>query len=204
MDYGTIISKLEYGGYSPSSSDDPRKGNDELEPIDAMEEVVLYALMDTFQVHHNCLLYNRKGTTFHRAGKVQRRKWRAYFDKHVKDRISEGVLSRLRVFYDLCKAERKLTVRARHFQSNFQGGQRVTALAVFDPDTRKIVKQYSKDRRAHSPQRRVCVRVGSDHEQCEISHGHGGGSIEASLWISMASYGGNKEWQFQDQAILSG
>ena len=115
MDYGTIISKLEHGGYSPSSSDDTRKGNDKLEPIDVMEEIVLYALIDTFQVHHNCFLYNRKGSAFHRAGKVQKKKWQAYFEKHIKDRISEGVLSRLHVFADLCEAERKLTVRARHF-----------------------------------------------------------------------------------------
>ena len=87
--------------------------------------------------------YNRKGAAFHRAGKVQSKKWRAYFDKHIKDRISEGVVSRLHVFSASCKAERKLTVRARQFQSNFKEGQCVTALAVFDPDTRKIVKQYS-------------------------------------------------------------
>ena len=47
------------------------------------------------------------------------------------------------MFAGLCEAERKLTVCARHFQSNFQEGRRGTALAVFDPDTRKIVKQYS-------------------------------------------------------------
>ena len=143
MDYGTIISKLEHGGYSPSSSDDTRKGNDELEPIDAMEETVLYALIDTFQVHHNCLLYNRKGSAFHRAGKVQRKKWQAYFEKDIKYRVSDGVLSRLHVFTDLCEAEGKLTVHARHFQSNFQKGRRGTALKIYDPDTRKIVKQYS-------------------------------------------------------------
>jgi len=127
MDCGTIISKLEYGQYLPSSSDDTRNGNDKLEPIDAMEEVVLYALMDTFQ-----LLYDQKGTAFHRAGKVQSKKWRAYFDKHIKDRISEGVLSCLHVFSDLCKAESKLTIRARLFQSNFQEGRCGTALTVFD------------------------------------------------------------------------
>jgi hypothetical protein len=143
MDYGTIISKLENGGYSPSSSDDPTKGNYGFAPIDAMEEVVLYALKDTCQVHHNCSLYNRKNSSFARAGKVHYKKWRAYFDKHIKDHISGGIVSRLGVFSDQCAAERKLTVRKRHFQKNFQEGRRSTAIAVFDPDTRKIVKQYS-------------------------------------------------------------
>jgi hypothetical protein len=148
MDYNTIITKLENGGYEPSLfSGDLTPGNDddEHEPIDAMEEIVLYALMDTHQVHHNCLLYNQKGSVFYRAGSVQRNKYLAYFEKHIQERLSNGVLSRLRIFSYACRAERKqLTVRTRHFQSSVSpiaSGNK--AIAVFDPDTQKIVKQYS-------------------------------------------------------------
>ena len=84
-----------------------------------MEEIVLYALMDTHQVHHNCLLYNQKGSVFYRAGSVQRNKYSAYFEQHIQERLSNGVISRLRIFSDACRAERKqLTVRTRHFQSS--------------------------------------------------------------------------------------
>jgi hypothetical protein len=65
IDYGTIIHKLEKGEYSPSSSVDLSKCNDEIEPLNAMEEVVLYILIDTFQVHHNCLLYSPKSSAFY-------------------------------------------------------------------------------------------------------------------------------------------
>jgi hypothetical protein len=150
MDYGTIISKLENGGYSPSLFVDTSNFNDEYEPIDAMEEVVLYALMDIFQVHHNCALYNSVGSSFHRAGYVHLSKWMAYYDRHVKDRISAGVVSRLGVFNESCKAERKLVFRRRHFQTSHQERQLGAAIAVFDPDTRKIVKQYSSKAAARS------------------------------------------------------
>ena len=163
IDYGTIISKLENGGYSPSSSDDHAKCNDAVETLDAMEEIVLYALMDTFQVHHNCLLYNPKGSAFYRAGNVQKKKWMAYFDKHIKDRISEGVTSRLGVFWKSCKSERKLTVRSRHFQTKSQEGRGSMALAVFDPDTRKIVKQYS----SKASGRTAALMLFSDGYACE-------------------------------------
>ena len=142
MDYGTIISKLENGGYLPSLFVDTSNFNDEYEPIDAMEEVVLYALMDTYQVYHNCELYNPEGSSFHRAGQVHFNKWMAYYDMHIKDRLSAGILSRLHVFNESCKAESKLVFRRRHFQSSHQEKQLGTAIAVFDPDTRKIVKQY--------------------------------------------------------------
>ena len=140
MDYNTIITKLENGGYEPSSS----PSTDEHEPIDAMEEIVLYALMDTHQVHHNCLLYNQKGSVFYRAGSVQRYKFLAYFERHIQERLSNGVISRLHEFLGACKAEREqLTVRTRHFQSSVPPISGNKAIAVFDPDTRKIVKQYS-------------------------------------------------------------
>jgi hypothetical protein len=149
MDYNTIITKLENGGYEPlSSSGGITLGDDhddEYEPIDAMEEIVLYALMDTHQVHHNCLLYNQKGSVFYRAGSVQRNKYLAYFEQHIQERLSNGIISRLRIFSYACSAERKqLTVCTRHFQSRvapIASGNK--AIAVFDPDTRKIVKQYS-------------------------------------------------------------
>ena len=62
------MSKLEKGGYSPSyqsSEDDADSAK-----LPAMEEIVLYALMDIRQVHHNCSLYNSKDTMYYHAGEV--------------------------------------------------------------------------------------------------------------------------------------
>jgi len=139
MDYGTIISKLEKGGYSPSSDS---SSNDDGEKMDAMEDIILYALMDIVQVHHNCFLFNPKGSMFYRAAAVQDSKWNAYFNA-FKDRLPDGVQASLAKFQKSCKKERQKTGQSRTFQTNKPDSRRGRALAVFDPDTKRIVKQYS-------------------------------------------------------------
>jgi len=141
MDYGTIIGNLEKGRYSPSS-DSPSSTTDGENNMDAMEDIVLNALMDIEQVHHNCLLYNLRGTPFHRAGEVQASKWKAYFNTHIKERLPETVQASLATFQESREAERReKTPRPRTFQAT--NAIRSKALAVFDPDTKRIVKQYS-------------------------------------------------------------
>jgi len=137
MDYGTIISKLEKGEYSPPSSEE-KDGE-----MDAMEEIVLYALKDILQVYHNCLMYNPKGGMYHRAGEVQARKWNAYYSKHIADRISPSIAAGLTKFEKSCEIERQSVFKPRQFnaKTGFNGSSR--ALAVFDPDTKKIVKMYT-------------------------------------------------------------
>jgi len=135
MDYGTIISKLEKGEYAPSSEDKDSE-------MDAMEEIVLYALKDILQVHHNCYLYNPKGGMYHRAGEVQARKWNAYYNKHIVDRVSPSVLASLAKFEQSCEIERQSVFRPRQFNGK-AGLNSARAIAVFDPDKKKIVKIYT-------------------------------------------------------------
>mmetsp|Transcript_22245 Transcript_22245/g.39138 ORF Transcript_22245/g.39138 Transcript_22245/m.39138 type:complete len:484 (-) Transcript_22245:202-1653(-) len=135
MDYGTIIDSLENGRYSPSSIDGENNMN-------AMHDVVLDALTDIEQVHHNCFLYNRRGSPIYRAGAVQASKWKAYFNTHIKGRLPETVQESLAIFQESRKAKRREKIpRPRTFQASIFF--RSKALAVFDPDTRMIVKQYS-------------------------------------------------------------
>ena len=94
MDYGTIVKNLESGEYSPSP-DTPNAA------MDAMEEILLMVLKDISQVHHNCFLYNYKGSSFYRAGQVQARKWNAYFNE-IKERLPESVVTSLEKFRKSC------------------------------------------------------------------------------------------------------
>ena len=143
MDYGTIISKLEKGEYAPSSEE--KDGE-----MDAMEEIVLYALKDILQVYHNCLMYNPKGGMYYRAGEVQGRKWNAYYSKHIVDRVSPSVLASLEKFEESCEIERQSVYRPRQFNAKTGLSDSARAIAVFDPDTKKIVKMYTSKASARS------------------------------------------------------
>jgi len=148
MDYSTIISKLIKGGYSPSSGGITIDG-EKMEPMDEMEEILLFAIMDVDQVHHNCFLYNHKGCQFYRAGEVQDRKWHAYSKKYTEESIPDKVQTCLTVYHRMLSRERKEKIlreekirTPRHFQSNPEYSKRGKPIAVFDPDTKRIVKQY--------------------------------------------------------------
>ena len=140
MDYGTIMSKLEKGGYSPSSHSS--EDETELPAMDAMEEIVLYAIMDIRQVHHNCSLYNSKDSMYYRAGEVQARKWNAYYKKHIADKIPACILTRLAKFEISCEQESQTLYRSKSFQGSNPNAVKGRPIAVFDPDTQRIVKQY--------------------------------------------------------------
>lgn len=138
------MSKLEKGGYSPSSqsSEDDAADSAQLPAMDAMEEIVMYALMDIRQVHHNCSLYNSKDTMYYRAGEVQARKWNAYYEKHFADKIPDCILTRLAKFERSCEEESQTLYRSKSFQGSNPNAVRGRPIAVFDPDTQRIVKQY--------------------------------------------------------------
>lgn len=142
MDYGTIISKLETRQYATTDNDLFKKVSG-VESLNTMEKLLLQALLDVLQVHHNCFLYNPKGSNYYRAGKVQERKWDAFFNKLTKGSFPDFVLLQLMRFREDCKDERKRTVRSRHFVANNPEGRQCKPIAVFDPDTKRIVKQYS-------------------------------------------------------------
>lgn len=135
IDYGTIVSKLEKGEYAPSS-------NQKDGEMDAMDEIILLVLKDILQVYQNCYLYNPKGGMYHRAGEVQARKWNAYYSKHIVDRISPSVLASLAKFEESCEIERQSIFRPRQFNGK-AGLNSARAIAVFDPDKKKIVKMYT-------------------------------------------------------------
>jgi len=141
MDYGTIASNLEKGHYSPHSSDSPSSSENNM---DAMEDIVLQALIDIEQVHHNCFLYNEKETPYYRAGEVQATKWKAYYTKHIKERLPDTVQSSLAAFQKSCGAERRAKGSpGRKINVLTDNNVRSKPLAVFDPNTKRIVKQYS-------------------------------------------------------------
>ena len=137
------MSKLEKGGYFPSyQSSEDDADSAKLPAMDAMEEIVLYALMDIRQVHHNCSLYNSKDSMYYRAGEVQARKWNAYYEKHFADKIPACILKRLANFERSCEQESQTLYRSKSFQGSNPNAVRGRPIAVFDPDTQRIVKQY--------------------------------------------------------------
>jgi hypothetical protein len=142
MDYGTILSKLETRQYVASDGELSKMGSG-VESLNDMEKMLLQAVMDVLQVHHNCFLYNPEGSSFYRAGKVQERKWNAYFNKLKKGSFPDFVLFQLLRFKEECETERERTVRSRHFEANNPEKKKCKPIAVFDPDTKRIVKQYS-------------------------------------------------------------
>ena len=96
----------------------------------------------------NCFTYNMKGSSFYRAGAVQHKKWNTYFEKYIKERLlgSAAVLSGFNKFRQDCNEELKALKPAhRSFNSKQQtnGGVNCRQYAVFDPDTKRIVKQYT-------------------------------------------------------------
>ncbi|EED91880.1 GCN5 bromodomain-containing protein, partial [Thalassiosira pseudonana CCMP1335] len=65
MDYGTITTKLESGLYQAT----------------AEESQNTFIIRDIEQVHHNCAIYNSKGSSYYRCANVHSRKWKALFKK---------------------------------------------------------------------------------------------------------------------------
>ena len=156
MDYGTIVKKLENGEYSPPP-DTPNAG------MDAMEETLLMVLKDIKQVHHNCFLYNYKGSSFYRAGQVQERKWNAYFNE-IKAHLPYSIAESLEMFQKSCEAESDTWQKTRsvHFQVSTPA-IRGKAYAVFDPDAKRIVKQYS----SKSSAKRAAIILHDNGYACE-------------------------------------
>ncbi len=148
MDYGTITTKLVTRQYVISSDDLPKSCSG-VESLTDMEKAFLRAVTDVLQVHHNCFLYNPEGSPYYRAGKVQEKKWDAYFNK-MKRNIPELVSLQLIRFREDCTVERKRTIRSRHFEAKNPENKQCKPVAVFDPDTKRIVKQYSSKVSARS------------------------------------------------------
>mmetsp|Transcript_26003 Transcript_26003/g.54463 ORF Transcript_26003/g.54463 Transcript_26003/m.54463 type:complete len:1204 (-) Transcript_26003:93-3704(-) len=143
MDYGTISSKLEMGSYVNDIAEGVNAVELDDDYMTAMEKILFHVLRDIEQVYHNCLLYNQKGCNYYRCGEVHLAKWRAFYKKFVEDRTGESVKIHLNDFRKSCKLERQNSNRVRHFQVLGGDHPNRKAVAVYDPDIKMIVKQYS-------------------------------------------------------------
>ena len=180
MDYGTIMRNLINGQYAPQEAHEGPGKSEEgtaaaatTTPMSPLESVLLQVLSDVEQVHHNCSLYNRKGSNYGRAGEVHGRKWRAYLDRHLTDRLPPAVADALgRRRSELEGEARERRTRPGSFGISLTAarqGSRKT-VAVLDPDAKVVVKQYSSQTSATNAVRLLhrlgyeCeAPVGSDH-----------------------------------------
>jgi len=95
MDYSTIMSKLEDGGYAEFAA--MRNTNERNDSVDnevdsqtAMERILCGVIRDINQVFHNCLVFNSESTSFYRAAEVHIRKWEAYLNHFVIHRLPQN------------------------------------------------------------------------------------------------------------------
>ncbi|EJK58444.1 hypothetical protein THAOC_21430, partial [Thalassiosira oceanica] len=133
MDYATVAGMIDRGAYDPARY--------KFSSLDDLEKIVLQALVDVEQVFQNCFVYNTRGCQFYRAGEVQERKWTAYYDRHIGDRLTEGVRSALAHFRGACRAERAEKAQIRVVRVSKTSNTAV-AVTVVDPTTMSLVKQY--------------------------------------------------------------
>ncbi len=143
MDYGTISSKLEKGAYIDDIAEECNSMASGHNSMTAMEKILFHVLRDIEQVYHNCLLYNQKGCNYYRCGEVHLAKWRAFYKKFIEARTGELVKILLNEFRKSCKLERQNSKRVRHFQVLGGDHPNSKAVAVYDPDIKMIIKQYS-------------------------------------------------------------
>mmetsp|Transcript_13540 Transcript_13540/g.29082 ORF Transcript_13540/g.29082 Transcript_13540/m.29082 type:complete len:1875 (-) Transcript_13540:137-5761(-) len=102
MDYGTISERLEGGSYVDLIASDDASRDDE---NSTMEDIMLHVLCDIGRVHHNCLLYNKQGSSIFRIGGVHASKWNAYFSQYIVERLPENVQRDLTLFHHRCELE---------------------------------------------------------------------------------------------------
>ena len=102
MDYGTVIERLGSGNYVDLIASDDLSRHD---VNSTMQEILLHVLCDVERVHHNCHLYNKKGSSIYRIGEVHANKWDAYFTHYILDRLPENVQRDLALFRHRCKLE---------------------------------------------------------------------------------------------------
>ena len=76
------------------------------------------------------------------AGKVQETKWIAFFNKYIAQRLTKGMSSELASYDSWYQNKLQTSFRARHFVVGPKNTAR-NPIAVFDPDTKQIVKQYT-------------------------------------------------------------
>ena len=192
MDYSTIAKRLESAEYGSDLEQSSTNGVD-VSSMDPMEVILLNVLCDVDQVHQvrieyifalfaiacllniqifshllfssqNCFIYNLKDSAFYRAGVVQHKKWNAYFDKYIKERLVGSVQSGIQQFRLNCEQALMALKNGQRFikpKQNF--GVNCRQYAVFDPDTKRIIKQYT----SRASARLAALALHSAGYQCE-------------------------------------
>ena len=189
MDYSTIAQRLERAEYG--SELEQSSANVVVESgMESIEVILLNVLCDVDQVHQvrivdvcmlaidcllishlscfisqNCFIYNLKDSAFYRAGIVQHKKWNSYFKKYINERLSDSaVLPAFNKFRANCEQALEALKNGQRFIKPKQGnGVNCRQYAVFDPDTRRLIKQYTSKASA----RLAALALLSAGYQCE-------------------------------------
>jgi hypothetical protein len=109
------------------------------------------------------MVFNQKGSSYYRFGYVHSLKWRAYYKKHVAERLSDCVRINLEEFRAKCKKEQENQVRFLAGAKPQLGKSNINAVGVYDPDTKRVVKQYASKAGAV----RAIMALGTAGYECE-------------------------------------
>jgi len=167
MDYGTISERLEGGNYVDLIASDDVSRDDE---NSTMEEILLHVLCDIERVHHNCQLYNKKGSSIYRIGDVHASKWSAYLSQYIIDRLPENVQRDLTLFRHRCDleikdrghAERKL--KAANLEAEKRQKEKTNTTPPRSPST-KQKKRKASDTPGEKDAKEVMEEGDVDEEQ---------------------------------------
>lgn len=159
MDYGTVSERLEGGNYADLIASDDISREDE---NSTMEEILLHVLCDIEQVHHNCLLYNRKGSSMYRIGDLHSSKWDAYFNQYITERLPDNVQRDLTRFRNSCEVE--LKEGSHHVRSK--------KAKVEKEDMSSSPESYQKKRKASAPLHEEVEMMMEEEDDDDVEEEH--------------------------------
>lgn len=133
--------------------------------LPSIDVFLSHQLFLPFFISQNCFIYNLKDSAFYRAGIVQHKKWNAYLQKYIKERLSGSpVQDGFDSFRLNCEQALEALKNGQRFIKPKQGhGVNCRQYAVFDPDTKRIIKQYT----SRASARLAALALLSAGYQCE-------------------------------------
>ena len=161
MDLSTICANIVTGKYAKNAKKELTRDNAPASQVAGrvLDHVALSALQDLELMYHNCFTYNIRGTAIYRMAEVQRRKARMIIDRSIEQHMSEDAMRQLDDYALHLKQAReagrsksgpkKVSLNSRNkILVPFVKGRSGRIVAVFDPSTNMIVKQYTTLRAA--------------------------------------------------------
>eukprot|EP00581_Thalassiosira_minuscula_P011211 CAMPEP_0183722022 /NCGR_PEP_ID=MMETSP0737-20130205/14100_1 /TAXON_ID=385413 /ORGANISM="Thalassiosira miniscula, Strain CCMP1093" /LENGTH=1794 /DNA_ID=CAMNT_0025952109 /DNA_START=293 /DNA_END=5677 /DNA_ORIENTATION=+ len=142
MDYGTVSARLEGGNYVDLIHSDNISREDE---NSTMEEILLLVLCDIERVHHNCKLYNKKGSSIYRIGDVHSSKWNAYFSQYIVERLPENVQRDLTLFRHRCDLELKEENHSKRLDRSAKTSEKLPTTPSKSPSTANQKKRKASE-----------------------------------------------------------